>query len=114
MKNLLFLGVPILKHIRVFCGLNWGHFLKEAREQEQPLMIGAILSTKMRTDAQCPIVRPWFCAAELRGRTLYYKNSKNWDTTKITVIIVKMERYGFTLPEFIQKGGGWNSKQYRP
>ena len=27
------------------------------------------------------------------------KNSKNWDTIMITVIVVKVERYGFTLPE---------------
>ena len=33
------------------------------------------------------------------------KNSKNWDTLMITVIVLKVERYGFTLPECIQKGG---------
>ena len=37
--------------------------------------------------------------------TVYRKNSKNWDTIMITVIVVKVERYGFTLPECIQKGG---------
>ena len=35
----------------------------------------------------------------------YRKNSKNWDSIMITVIVVKVERYGFTLPECIQKGG---------
>ena len=35
----------------------------------------------------------------------YRKNSKNWDTIMITVIVVKVERYGFTLPESTQKGG---------
>ena len=35
----------------------------------------------------------------------YGKNSENWDTIMITVIVVKVERYGFTLPECIQKGG---------
>ena len=33
------------------------------------------------------------------------KNSKNWDTIMTTVIVLKVERYGFTLPECIQKGG---------
>ena len=37
--------------------------------------------------------------------TKYRKNSKNWDTIMITVIVVKVERYGFTLPECIQKRG---------
>ena len=35
----------------------------------------------------------------------YRKNSKNWDTITITLIVVKVERYGFTLPECIQKSG---------
>ena len=35
----------------------------------------------------------------------YRKNSKNWDTIIITLIVVKVERYDFTLPECIQKGG---------
>ena len=36
---------------------------------------------------------------------MYRKNSKNWDTIMITVIVVKVERYGFTPKRFIQKGG---------
>ena len=35
----------------------------------------------------------------------YRKNSKNWDTIMITIIVVKVERYGFSLPESTQKGG---------
>ena len=37
--------------------------------------------------------------------TMYRKNSKNWDTIMITVIVLKVEPYGFTLPECIRKGG---------
>ena len=33
------------------------------------------------------------------------KNSKNWDTFMITVIVIKVERYGFIMRESIQKGG---------
>ena len=36
---------------------------------------------------------------------IYHKISKNWDIIMITVIVVKVERYGFTLSECIQKGG---------
>ena len=35
----------------------------------------------------------------------YRKNSKNWDTITKIVIVVKVERYGCTLPECFQKGG---------
>ena len=34
----------------------------------------------------------------------YRKNSKNWDTIMRTVIVVKVEPYGFTWPECNQKG----------
>ena len=44
----------------------------------------------------------------------YRKNSKNWDTIMITVIVVKVERYGFTLPESIQKGGDGISNSLDP
>ena len=43
-------------------------------------------------------MRPW-------TQQTYHKNSKNWDTIMRTVIVVKMERYGFTWPECNQKGG---------
>ena len=32
---------------------------------------------------------------------IHRKNSKNWDTIMITVLVVKVERYGLTLPECI-------------
>ena len=35
----------------------------------------------------------------------YHKNSKNWDTIMIAVIVVKVGLYGFTLSEYLQKGG---------
>ena len=35
----------------------------------------------------------------------YRKNSKNLDTITKNVIVVKVERYGCTLPECIQKDG---------
>ena len=41
----------------------------------------------------------------LSQQQYYAKNSKNWDTIMITVIVVKVERYGFTLSECIQKDG---------
>ena len=32
----------------------------------------------------------------------------------ITVIVIKVERYGFTLPECIQKGGDWIANSVDP
>ena len=44
----------------------------------------------------------------------YHKNSKNWDTIMIIVIVVEVEQYGFTLPECIQKGGDGIAKGVDP
>ena len=46
--------------------------------------------------------------------SIYRKNSKNWDTIIITVIVVKVKRYDFTLKECIQKGGNGIAKSVDP
>ena len=45
---------------------------------------------------------------------LFHKNSKNWDTIMIIVIVVKVEWYGFTLQECIQKGEDGIAKSVDP
>ena len=50
----------------------------------------------------------------LSEKCTYRKYSKNWDTTMITVNVVKVEPYGFTLPECIQKGGVGIAKSVDP